>query len=481
MRTLVLSSFWMLLAANALAQQVNPAQIDALIAQQMEQYKAPGMGFALILRGKVVYSKGYGVRDINSKTPVNPDTLFAVGSIAKSFTSLALMQQVAANHLRLDVPVMEYLPSLKFSDPEKGRKVTLRHLLSHASGLARYDAWIFDPSFDTAQKILETVAQIPFASEPGSTFDYNNQNFIIAGAVLERITGKPWAEYVRQNIFRPLGLSRAQITFDEAVKAGNYATPHSFTATGLQAVPPFDRFTAIAPAGGIHASVNDLARFLQFQLNAQQTMLPKALWSEMHQQQVSAGTFDATQPAALNDIRGYGLGWFLGEYRGLKGFAHGGNINGFTSMIFALPKQELGMVLLTNLNQANDFLDTTRLMLLEQIFNLQPRTDYSHLPAAQMSAALSKGAIALPNPAVLKPLAGRYSLIGGDSLELVWNNNALFLVQFGMQIPVAALEQNLYLAELAGQFVVMEFPTDASGVVWLKQNGQLAGVKTPNP
>lgn len=476
----LLLGLWMLVAVNALAQQANPEQIDTLIAQQMERYKVPGMGFALILKGRVVYSKGYGVRDINNKTPVNTDTLFAVGSIAKTFTSLAMVQQVAANRLRLDVPVVQYLPSLKFSDPQKGGKVTLRHLLSNASGLARYDAWVFDPRFDTAQKIIETIEQIPFSSEPGTAFDYNNQNFIIAGAVLERISGKPWAEYVRQNIFRPLGLNRAQITFDEAVKAGNYAAPHSFTAKGLEAVPPFDRFNAIAPAGGIHASVNDLARFLQFQLNPKQTLLPKALWSEMHRQQVSSGAFDATQPTPLNDIRGYGLGWFLGEYRGLKGFAHGGNINGFTSMIFALPEKELGMVLLTNLNQANDFLDTTRLMLLEQIFDLQPRTDYSQIPAAQMSIALSQGAIFVPDSA-LKPLAGRYSLIGGGSLELVWSDGSLFLVQFGMQIPIAALSQNLFLAELAGQFMVMEFQTDSSGVVWIKQNGQLAGVKAPNP
>lgn len=474
----------MMVFSSVLAQKVNPAQIDSVVTQQMERYKAPGLGFALILDGKVVYSKGYGMRNLSSKAPVTPDTVFAIASISKSFTSLALMQQVAAGKVGLDKAVVGYLPKLKFSDTQKGQQLTVRHVLANASGLSRYDNWIFDPSIDSRQKVLDTVAKIPFAAQPGSAFEYNNQNYLIAGAVLEQATGQSWEQYVQQNIFRPLGMSRAQFSYTAAAKAGNVATPYGFTAKGIAPIANYDQigsdtfFKTIGPAGGILASLNDMSKYTLFQLNSRTTQLPKPLFDEMHKQQVTVGhAYDPILNSFLDDVRGYGLGWYKGEYRGMRGFGHGGNIQGFTSMVFVLPQQRLGMVLLTNLNGANDFLDTTRLMLLEQLFDLQPRTDFSRSPIVAQTEALIKGQGFKPDPTVLQKLAGNYALVNGGSMELIFENNTLLMSQFGARFPLTPLSNELYLAELQGLSLFIEAKLDPSGMVWLRQDGHLAGAK----
>lgn len=474
------------LASLAFAQRVVPAQIDATIARQMERYKVPGLGFALIVNGKVAFRKGYGVRDLGTRAPVNPDTVFPVASISKPITSLAVMRQVAAGKLSLDAPVSRYLPGLKFSDPVQGSKVTLRQVLSHSSGLARFDGWVFDLSVDSPQKVLETVANNPFASAPGSAFEYNNQNFSMAAAVLEKVTGQSWEQNVRQSVLAPLGMTRSQFTYTEALKAGNVASPYAYTARGVGRVADYDkigsdsRFRAIGPAGGVLASTNDLVRFMQFQLSGGGSLLSKRWLEESHKLQIAAGhAYDPDRARSLNDIRGYGLGWYLGEYRGLKGFAHGGNIHGFSSMIFALPEQGFGMVMLANLTNANDFLDSTRLMLIEQLFDLQPRTDFSRSPVAAQVEAMTKAPNFRPDPGVLRRLSGRYAVVGGGSLELSLEDGTLFLSQFGARFPLTPFSDEIYLAEFQGLTLFIQAQIDPGGTVWIRQDGQLAAVKAP--
>jgi CubicO group peptidase (beta-lactamase class C family) len=202
-RAFVPFAFLALIGATQ-AQSFYPLEVDRLVNDAMKRHSVPGVGLAVVMDGKVIYTKGYGVRDTKTGATVNADTLFAIGSVSKSFTSLGAMQLVDAGKLSLSTKVNAVLPNLKFSDSSKGAQVTLQNLLSHSSGMPRADdLWYFDKSIKTREDMLGTVAKIPFNEPIGTSWQYCNQNFVIAGAMLEKTTGKSWEDYTKQNIFAP--------------------------------------------------------------------------------------------------------------------------------------------------------------------------------------------------------------------------------------------------------------------------------------
>lgn len=467
---------------QAVAQPLNYAALDNIILQQMQRYQAPGLGVALLLNGKVVMAKGYGVRDLASQKPVTPNTLFSVASVTKSFTSLAVMQQVASGRLDLDVPVRQYLPQLQFSNNHLGQKITLRHLLANSSGLSREDGWLFDHNLNSRQQLLAGIAQIPINQEAGRAFQYSNQNYLLAAAVLEQSSGQSWEDFVQERILAPLQMKESYLLYNQALSTGRLATPYSLAPNGVQPISNYqqfasdDRWSMMAPAGGILASINDLATYALFHLNAQPALISRSLLQESHRPQVAVGyAHDPLRANFLDDVRGYGLGWYIGEYRGIKGFGHGGNFPGYTSMVYLLPQQALGIVLLTNLNAANDFLDTTRLMLLEEMLDMQPRSDFSQSPVLAQTRLLMGAQSFRPDPTVLQQLIGRYVLVGGGFIELSMENNSLMLSQGGLPIPLTPLSQQWYWAQSLGLFLEAQF--DPSGMVWLRQDGQLVAAK----
>jgi CubicO group peptidase (beta-lactamase class C family) len=195
------------------AQSLNTLEIDRFVADAMKRHSVPGVGLAVVVDGKVAYTKGYGVRDTKTNTAVNADTLFAIGSVSKSFTSLGAMQLVDAGKLSLSTKVNAVLPNLKFSDSSKGSTLTLQNLLSHTSGMDRADdLWYFDKTIKTREDMLGTVAKIPFNEPIGTTWQYCNQNFVIAGAMLEKTTGKTWENYTRQSSLKRKMRSKMAIT-----------------------------------------------------------------------------------------------------------------------------------------------------------------------------------------------------------------------------------------------------------------------------
>ncbi len=461
------------------AQSLNTVQIDTFIAQQMQRYNVPGLGLALVKDGNVVYAKGYGVRDTITKTPVTADTLFAIGSVSKSFTSLGIMQLVTAGKLKLDTPVQNYLPNLKFSDATIGATITVRQLLSMTSGLDRFDAWAFDKSIDTRPKLLETIKDIPFSSTPGLVFGYNNQNYVAAAAILETLTKQSWETYTKTNILVPFGMKRTTLGFNEAQQDGNFAQGNTVGLQGLQAIPAFDRFSAIAPAGSIHSSVSEMAKYLIAQMGKGEHRLPRSQTKEMHATQIQIGDAFSSSIAGTT-ATGYGLGWFTEEYRGVKMVEHGGNINGFTASVQMLPQKGWGMVLLTNLDGANAFISSTRLTLTEELLNIRPRSDFSGSPALAAQALIAGAKNFVANPQTLKQLEGTYALITGDTLKLALENGNLLATQQGQTFQLIPASDTKYIIDFNGFFLLLEFQIAPNGFIWLLQDGGVVGVKIPS-
>lgn len=464
----------------AAAQSINTGEIDTFITQQMQRYKVPGLGLALVKDGKIVYAKGYGVRDNKTKTPVNADTLFAIGSVSKSFTSLGIMQLVSAGKIKLDAPVQTYLPNLKFSNATMGAKVTVRQLLSMTSGLDRYDAWAFDKKIDTRQKLLETVAQIPFSSIPGKVFAYNNQNYVVAAAILETISKKSWEEYTKTNILMPMGMKRTTLGFTEAQQDGNFAQGHNAGLQGVQTTPAFDRFAVIAPAGSIHSSATEMAEYLIAQMGKGENRVPRLLTKEMHKTQIAIGNPFSSSIGGMT-ATGYGLGWFNQEYRGVKIVEHGGNINGFSAEVQMLPQKGWGVVLLTNLENANSFLNSTRLQLTEELLKMNPRSDFSQAPALVAQAMIESAKNFVAKPETLKQLEGTYALITGDMIKVTAANNHLIATQQGQNFKLIPASDSKFILDFDGFTSILEFQIAPNGIIWIIQDDAVVGVKIPNP
>ncbi len=468
------------LACSSAAAQSIGYEVDALLEQQLKRFDVPGVGLAIVQNGRVIYSQGYGVRDIKTGASATADTLFAIGSSTKSFTSLGIMQQVEAGQLNLDEPINTYLPKLQFSDPQKAKQVTLRRLLSMTSGLPRADElWGYNPELNTRQQMLETIAQIRFNTEVGKVFQYCNQNFIAAGAALEQVTGSSWENNTKANILRPIGMKRTVFGWDDAKKDSNHATGHLVGFSGISAIPSFDRFEVIGPAGSIHSSANEMGRYMAFQMGTGKaggrTLITPASFKEMHRSQIAIS--GGSDPS----FSGYGLGWFTSEYRGVKVVEHGGNINGFTAAMRLMPEKRMGFVLLTNLNGANEFTETTSRGLTEIMLNMQPRSDFSDSIYSTTRALLEQTKTFQAPAAQLQSLEGQYALVTGDTLRVFVENGKLFADQSGLVFELRAASSTQYVADIQGTVLALEFRTVA-GMIWIYQDGVVAGIRlSPSP
>ena len=161
------------------------AQLGAFVTRMMKAYDVPGVGLAVVENGEIVYTKGYGVRNVTTDAPVTPDTQFSVGSVTKSFTALAMMILVDEGLVDLDAPVTTYIPEFKLSDPASTKAVTVRNLLSHTTGLVRTDASSFDLNV-TTEDVIKAAATTPLVGKPGEVFVYSNVNTILAGEIIKR-------------------------------------------------------------------------------------------------------------------------------------------------------------------------------------------------------------------------------------------------------------------------------------------------------
>jgi CubicO group peptidase (beta-lactamase class C family) len=461
------------------AQSLNTLEIDRFVEDSMKRHGVPGVGLAVVMDGKVVYTKGYGVRDTKTNTAVNADTLFAIGSVSKSFTSLGAMQLVDAGKLSLSTKVNAILPNLKFSDAQKGAQLNLENILSHSSGMDRADTlWYFDKTIKTREDMLGTVAKIPFNEPIGTTWQYCNQNFVIAGAMLEKITGKTWEEYTKQNIFAPLGMKRSVFETADAVKDGNYAQGFELGLNGADPIPAFDRMVIAGPAGSIISSASEMAQYAAIQLSNGvwngKSLVSKNSLEVMHSNHVLIPDSLLTVPGMA--FPSYGLGWFNEEYRGIKMVEHGGNIDGFSAEVQLVPSKGLGLVILTNLNDANEFLNEVRLGITERALGMTPLSQFK---PNGLSAQLEAAKTFKPDLSVLKSLEGKYRLVTGDSVVIALKDGQLNLTQGAQTFPMIASSKTSFILNVMGSLVPLEFQIDPSGLVWLYQDGQVVGVRVP--
>jgi CubicO group peptidase (beta-lactamase class C family) len=353
-RSLLLLAFGLLFASPIRAEPLDG--FDEAIRKALKLHAVPGLGVAIIKDGKVIHLKGYGVRELGKDEPVSEKTLFAIGSVSKSFTAVTAAMAIEENKLKWSSRIYDYLPSFQFADPYLSREVRMRDILSHRVGLDRHDMVWYGANFNR-QEILSRVPSMKGDFGFRTEFVYNNILYLLAGQTVGKAVGKNWDEYLAEKVFKPLDMKTANTSIKEFSPDSDIATPHE-RKKGRPAPVPWLNIDCIGPAGSINASVEDMAKYVQFQLTQgkgpEKRLLKRATFNEMHTPQMLVpkgaglgGLFNADAKSSS-----YGLGWFISDYAGKTLIEHGGNIDGMTAQVGFLPEENLGVVFLANLGQS---------------------------------------------------------------------------------------------------------------------------------
>jgi CubicO group peptidase (beta-lactamase class C family) len=330
----------------------------------------PGAALALIKDGNIVLEKGYGFRDLAPPAPVTTATLFNIGSISKSFTALGIAQLTDQHQADLDTPVIRYIPDLRLSDPQAAQAVTLRQLLSHTSGLPADERWPHQVP-PTREGIVGEFATMPITAQPGTRFQYCSRCVVLAAFALEQIAGQSWEAYTRTHIFVPLGMATASFGPLGLEQAPDRAQPYRHDIVSGEVPIPWSRLQylqTLAPAGGIDANVDEMARYALLQLDdgtlSGHRLVSAQMMAELHRPEIAVGA-DWTPSARIQNLH-YALGWFTAEVRGMHLVYHNGVNPGFRASIILAPSAKAGVVVLTN-GESDRFTEAAARGLLEQL------------------------------------------------------------------------------------------------------------------
>ena len=328
------------------------AEIDAYAQKVREDWNVPGLAIAIVKDDKVVFAKGYGVRDMNKPEKVDENTLFAIASNSKAFTTASLAILIDEKKIGgWDDKVSKYLPEFQMYDAWVTREMTIRDLVSHRSGLDTFsgDLLWYDTTY-SPDEILRRVRFLKPVSSFRSRYGYQNLMFMAAGRIVEKVSGKSWGEFVKERILTPIGMMRTTTSVKDL--KDNFASPHNESGGKLRALPLGNIDNSIGLAG-LNSSVADVAKWLRLQLNRGK-FEGKQIYSEqrageMWQQNIFLGVnpFPAKE-APTQMFSGYGLGWFLNDYRGRKVVSHSGGLDGMITQTAMMPAENLGLVVLTN-------------------------------------------------------------------------------------------------------------------------------------
>jgi CubicO group peptidase (beta-lactamase class C family) len=332
--------------------------LDQFIQRSMKDWNIPGLALCIVQDGKVLVMKGYGVTEVGKPAQVDENTLFMIGSNTKAFTATALALLEYQHKCSLEDKVQKWLPEFTQTDPWVASEATLKDLLCHRLGYETFQGdFMYWDSDLSPSEVLDKFGKLTPMYSFRSRFGYTNAAFEAAGLCIEKISGKPWDDYISENILHPLNMDRTLLKMADFSKAKNIAYPHSLVNGALHEVP-FCHIDNLAPAGSISSSVNDLSHWIEVLLdngkfNDQQLIpFPVLLRTRMPQSIIGRNLGSARTTYKL-----YGMGWFLQDYNGKELISHTGAVDGFLSSMMLIPDEKLGIAILTNTDN-NEFFET---------------------------------------------------------------------------------------------------------------------------
>ncbi|MBC7898595.1 MAG: beta-lactamase family protein [Saprospiraceae bacterium] len=358
------------------------AVIEEKTEARRKELGIPGMSLVIVKDDQIIYLKGLGFKDFEKKIAVTPDSQFAIGSATKAFTALSVLMTQDEGKLTLDDNPKKLLPYFKMYDSDADKNITIRDLLSHSSGLNRTDLAMITGKLNRAE-LIQVSAQAKPTAKLREKFQYQNIMFTAAGEIVAKAQGQPWEKFVPERIFAPLGMKNSTMSMKQMEKTKDHSFGYSYNFDTKETRKlPFRDIDEVAPAGSINSSARDMAQWLRLVLNAG-TVDGKRLVSEK-------GFEEWLKPQTkIGGTSSYGLGWFLQTWNGMKVIQHGGNIDGFNSMVAMIPEKKLGFVMLTNVSGSplgNELMP----IVWENILGVEKPSDAIRLPVKTMQFMAGK-------------------------------------------------------------------------------------------
>lgn len=448
--------------SSAASLVVTPATLERLaetIDSRRQDLNVPGVSLVVVQGDQVLFSRGFGHRDVARQQPVTDKTLFAIGSTTKAFTGLTALMAVDERKLSLEDHPRRFLPYFRLQDADADRRVTVRDLLSHRTGVGRTDLAMLSGRL-TASELVRLMGEVKPMAPLRSQFHYQNTMYAAAGMIAGRALGMDWEQAVTERIFRPLGMTGA-VTSTEGVLASadiSYGYRYDKATERFERLP-FRPINHSAPAGSISASVSDLAQWLRFinagGVNADGVRLVSpAGFSEWFAPQITLGPKQQ-----------YALGWFLDDWQGQQHIWHSGSIDGFNAAVGFLPDKKIGYALLTNVS-GTPLTSQVGPLVFEALLGAQP------VPAAASSDQLA-GPLKADDPAA-KALLGPYKAEKfGLDMQIVAHEGQVALIVPGQPpyplVPTAADRYKLDKLPAGFALEVQRDEQGAIGQLTLKQ------------
>jgi CubicO group peptidase (beta-lactamase class C family) len=343
---LVFCSF---VAAQTLDDKIK--EIDGYANAVMDTWHGPGMAIVIVKDDKVVFQKGYGVRELGKTDPVDENTLFAIASNTKAFTTASLAILVDEGKLNWNDRVIKYVPDFQMYDPWVTAQLTIRDIVSHRSGLDTFsgDLLWYDTTYST-DEMLRRVRYLKPISDFRTRYGYQNLMFVAAGRVVEKASGVKWADFVRTRILTPLGMNRTTTSVRDM--KDNFALPHNESGGKLRALPVGYLDDAIG-AVRLNSSVSDLSKWIRLQLGrgtfeGKKIFSPEQSWTMWQPNTVQPISENAWKNNPTRHFNAYGMGWGMYDYYGRKIINHSGGLDGMLSYTVLIPEENAGFVVLTN-------------------------------------------------------------------------------------------------------------------------------------
>jgi CubicO group peptidase (beta-lactamase class C family) len=324
------------------------AEIERQVEEKRKELGVPGVALAIVKDDKVIFQKGFGLRDVERNLPVTADTIFAIGSCTKSFTAMAAVISQDEGRLSLDDPPKKHLSYFRLQDPEADAMITLRDLLLHRSGLNLGD-FVWQQGVLNRAEVIKLAGLAKPTAKLREKFQYQNIVYTAAGEVVAKANGTTWERFVEERIFKPLGMKSSGTSVPKMVKVKDHATGYT-VEDKIATKTALPDMSSVAPAGAITSNVKDMSQWIRLMLAGGildgKRFVSETGFSEIVKSHITVDD-NFGVPPYLPDA-GYGLGWFLADRNGHHFTYHPGGINGFTALVEMVPDQKLGFVVLTN-------------------------------------------------------------------------------------------------------------------------------------
>ncbi len=363
--------------------------IEDFVRRMLEEWKVQGCAVAIIKDGEILLSQGFGLRNTAEGLEVTPETLFPIASCTKAFTATSVALLADEGKLDWDTPVRKYLPSFRLFDSFATERMTPRDLVTHRSGLPRHDLMWYNSS-RTRKELFDRLQYLEPSKDLRTLFQYQNLMYMVAGYLVGKVAGMSWEEFVQQRIFKPLGMTNSLFSIDEAKALPNCSRPYLERRDEVKEIPYYAAQGAIAPAGAIVSSISDMSKWVLLHANKGKVgdvqLVSEGQMMQMHAPQMVMP--EDHKYVELGNTT-YGMGWFIHSYRGYTMVEHGGNIDGFSSLVTLLPQQNVGVVVLSNMNGSPlptiiTYNICDRLLGLQETgWNERFRKDHDELKAAE--------------------------------------------------------------------------------------------------